>query len=429
MKRRLVGMGGGCACIVLVDNSHWERHMNRRCLTHLLGLSVVCLGLLPWLFAQSAETPNWVATWGAAMQQPSGTGYNNQTARMFMRSTIGGKRARVRLSNTFGSSPLAIGAARLAVHGKGSAIVAGSDRELKFEGKLSVTIPPGASVTSDPVNLDIAPLADLAVSVYAPGPTGPATRHSMALRTGYIGAGNQTGVAELTGATTMTSWLWVSAIEVDAPADARAIVALGASSVDGATSTVDTNRSWPSVLAERLQANPATRNISVINMGISGNKVLSDTPTAGVSALARFDRDVLQTAGVGWLMIFEGTNDIGGVRQNPASASTAQLTTAYKELIERARKREIKVIGCTLNPFEGASYFSEPGEAIRLEVNAWIRKQGSFDAAVDFEAVTRDSSNPRRIRQVFNNGDSLHPNDAGYKAMADSINLALFSGK
>jgi lysophospholipase L1-like esterase len=345
---------------------------------------------------------------------------------MFVRASIGGQRARVRLSNIFGSAPLTIGSARLALHGKGSAIVAGSDRELKFSGKTTVTIPAGGSVTSDAVNLDIAPLADLAISVSAGTP--PGTRHSMALRTGYFAPGNQTASVELTDATTTTSWFWISAVDVVAPVNAGAIVVLGASSADGATSTVDANRSWPSVLAERLQANAATRHLAVINMGISGNKVLADTPTAGVSALARFDRDVLDTAGVQWLMLFEGTNDIGGAKQNPASASTAQITAAYKEMIDRAHKRGVKVIGCTLNPFEGVTnYYSEATETMRLAVNDWIRKPGNFDASIDFEAVTRDPANPKQIRPAFNNGDHLHPNDAGYKAMAEAIDLAIFT--
>jgi lysophospholipase L1-like esterase len=214
-----------------------------------------------------------------------------------------------------------------------------------------------------------------------------------------------------------------------APGDAAAIVAFGDSITDGATSTVDADRSWPSMLAQRILTTPNTPKLSVLNLGISGNRILADG--AGVNALARFDRDVLGQAGVKWLMLMEGINDIGQTtRSNPAPGQAPvtadDLIGPMKQMIERARTHGIKVIGCTLTPYEGAGYYSEKGEEVRQAVNRWIRTSGAFDAVVDFDAAIWDPANPRRFRKEFTNGDNLHPNDAGYKAMADAVNLAIF---
>jgi lysophospholipase L1-like esterase len=218
-----------------------------------------------------------------------------------------------------------------------------------------------------------------------------------------------------------------------APADAAAIVAFGDSITDGATSTNDADRSWPSILAARILDAAGAPKLAVLNEGISGNRILTDG--AGVNALARFDRDVLGQAGVKFLMIMEGINDIGqttGTRgnappQNPVAPD--DLIGPIKQMIERAHTHGIKVIGCTLTPYEGAAYYSEKGEEVRQAVNRWIRTGGAFDAVVDFEAATKDSANPKTFKPAFNNGDHLHPNDAGYKAMADSIDLKIFSAK
>jgi lysophospholipase L1-like esterase len=393
-----------------------------------LNLAVVLVAQLAG--AQAPAGQRWLTTWGAAMQQPAANAvYSNQTLRMMVRSSVGGQRARVQLSNTFGTTPLVLGPVHLALHGQGSAIIPGTDRTLLFSGKPTVKIAPGALAVSDPVNLDIPALGDLAMSVFVPEGTASGPRQSTALRTAYIAPGDVTGAAELPGATTTQTWLWISGVEVLAPANSGAIVVLGASSAAGTTSTPNTNRSWPSVLAERLQANPATRNLSVINMGIAGNRVLGDTPASGVGALARFDRDVLGHSGVQWLMMFEGTNDIGGLARDPQSMTADDLINAYKQVIERAHSHGIKVIGCTLNPFQGMAYYTEQSEATRLAVNKWILTSGAFDAAIDFDAVTRDPANPKQLNPSFNNGDHLHPNDAGYKAMAESIDLGIFTKK
>lgn len=396
-------------------------------------------------FAQNGEGEHWVATWAAAQQQPRmappgrGKGaprppasFDNQTVRMIAHTSIGGKRVRITLSNEHAAAPLKIGTAHIAIRGKDSAIVPGTDRALSFNGKSSVTIPPEARVVSDAVDLDVPQTGDLAVSVYLPGDTGPATTHSLGLHTTYIsGPGDFAGAPAIENPTTSQAWYFLSDIDVLAPADAGAIVAFGDSITDGARSTPNADRSWPSDLAARLLANPATANFSVVNEGISGNRVLRDG--AGINALARFDRDVLSQPGVKWVILLEGINDIG-IAARPNTPAADMITAddvigGLAQMVDRAHMHGIKVMGCTLTPFEGAAYYSENGEAVREAVNRWIRTGGAFDAVMDFEAVTRDPNNPKQFRPDFNDGDHLHPNDAGYKAMADAINLSVFSPK
>jgi lysophospholipase L1-like esterase len=409
-----------------------------------------------YAIAQSAgNETHWVATWASAQQQPRPAGlgrggpapaatpaaaatpapprpapppsaFNNQTVRMIVRTSLGGSRLRVHLSNTFGTAPLSIGAAHVAFHGTDSSIVPGSDRPLTFSGQASVVIPAGAEMVSDPVSLDVPKLSELAVSVFVPSDTGPASAHSLGLHTTYISKeGDFTAAPEITEPTTSQSWYWISAVDVMAPANAGAIVAFGDSITDGATSTPNTDRSWPSVLAQRLQADRATADIAIVNEGISGNRVLGDG--AGVSALARFDRDVIALAGVKWVMIMEGINDIGlGARQHTVDAD--MLIGAMKQMIDRAHTHGIKVIGCTLTPYIGAAYASDEGEPMRVALNTFIRS-GAFDAVVDYDQITRDPNNPTQLLKDFNNTDHLHPNDAGYKAMADAVDLSIFSAK
>ena len=362
------------------------------------------------------------------------TALANQTVRMIVRTSIGGRRVRVKLSNAFGSSAVTVGAAHLATRATESAIVPASDRPLTFAGRASFTMMPGVVVVSDPVDLDVTPLSDLAVSLFFPDDTGNPTTHATGLRPTYVSTeGDFTGRAEMPLAGTTQQYYWLSSVEVAAPADAFAVVAFGDSITDGARSTPDTNNSWPALLAARLRANRATANVAVVNEGIGGNRLLTDAAgLAGVSALARLDRDVLSHPGVKWLMILEGINDIGTLGaatppQNPVT--TEALIWALQQVIDRAHAHGIKVVGCTLTPYEGAGYARENGEVIRDAVNRWIRTSGAFDAVVDFEAATRDPNNPKRFRAEFDPGDHLHPNDAGYKAMADAIDLAIFSGK
>jgi lysophospholipase L1-like esterase len=294
-----------------------------------------------------------------------------------------------------------------------------------------VKIAPGAVVVSDPVDLSIPPLADVAVSLYFPSETGPPTTHARGLKTTYISTeGNHSASPTIPIAGTQLSYYWLAAIEVDAPRDARVIVTFGDSITDGSQSTPDTNNAWPAILATRLAADKATANIAVANQGIGGNRVLSDgTQFQGVSALARLDRDVLSQPGVAWLIVLEGINDIGNSAAgngNGGPITAEELIAAHKQIIDRARQHGIKVMGATLTPYEGAAYFREEGEKIRQALNTWIRTSGAYDAVVDFEAVVRDPANPRRLRAEFDPGDHLHPNDAGYRAMAMAIDVKIF---
>ena len=409
------------------------------------------LGTLGPIQARPKGQERWVATWATAQtlvrqapapppatpadattspattpQEIAARGFNNQTVRMIVRTSIGGPRLRVRLSNAFGGAPIVLGAAHLAIRAKDSGIVPDSDRSLSFNGKPGSTIAPGVVLLSDPVELNVPPVTDLAVSLYFPGETGPPTTHSTGLHNTYISKeGDLTAKTEIPEPVITQSYYWLAAIDVAAVADAALLVTFGDSITDGALSTAETNHSWPALLAARLAANKATANIGVANLGIGGNRVLRDGN--GASALARFDRDVLSQPGVKWVTLMEGINDIGRGSMVPAEAVTAdELIGGYQQFIAQAHAHGIQVIGCTLTPYEGAGYAREDGEQIRAALNSWIRTSGAFDAVVDFEAATRDAANPKRFRVEFDPGDHLHPNDAGYQAMADAFDLKLF---
>jgi lysophospholipase L1-like esterase len=415
-----------------------------------LALALFAALAAPAGFAQNSSAQNgiehWVTTWTTAHLPPPAvrlgpvgqpiptpqqalSGFTNQTIRMTVPISVTGRRVRVHLSNAYGSAPLVVGAVHLGIHAKESAIVPGSDRALTFGGKPGFTIPPGASALTDSIDFDAPPLAELAVSVYVPGTTGAPTIHSNGLHTTYVSkTGDATAQLAIDDAATTQSWYWVSAVDVLAPAGTSAIVAFGDSITDGARSTVDTNSAWPSRFSRRLLANPATANFAVANQGIGGNRILRDG--TGMSALARFDGDVLSQAGVAWLIVLEGINDIGrgnGPNANPGDAATAEeLIAGLRQMIERAHVHGIRVAGATLTPYTGAPYFSDKGEGIRETINTWIRSSGAFDAVIDFDAATRDPEHPKQFRPAFDSGDHLHPNDAGYQAMADSIDLTMF---
>ena len=409
------------------------------------------LGTLGLVQAQPKGQERWVTTWATAQtlvrqaparsaatpadvpaspattpQEIAARGLNNQTVRMIVRTSIGGRRLRVRLSNAFGGTPVVLGTAHLAIRAKDSAIVPDSDRSLSFNGKPGGTIAPGVVLLSDPVELSVPPVTELTVSLYFPGETGPPTTHSTALHNTYISKeGDLTAKTEISEPVTTQSYYWLAGVDVSAVADAALLVTFGDSITDGARSTTETNHSWPALLAARLAANKATANIGVANLGIGGNRVLRDGN--GASALARFDRDVLSQPGVKWVTLMEGINDIGRGSTDPAEAVTAdELIGSYKQFIAQAHAHGILAIGCTLTPYEGAGYAREDGEQIRAALNSWIRTSGAFDAVVDFEAATRDPGNPKRFRAEFDPGDHLHPNDAGYQAMADAFDLKIF---
>jgi lysophospholipase L1-like esterase len=411
--------------------------------TRLL-LTLVCAS------ASWAQSQHWVTTWATAQTlvrtpppatattaaQPlaappkqasgGGRGFNNQTIRMAVRISIGGNRLRVRISNSFGSAPLTLGAAHIALRAKDSEIVAGTDHALSFAGKPACVIGPGVVQYSDPLDMAAQPLSDLSVSLYFPGTTGPPTIHGNALHNTYVQEGDATGAVWMAEARQTTQYYWLAGIDVMAPADAATVVTLGDSITDGSWSTVESNHTWPVLLAARLASNKATANIGVANAGISGNRVLHDG--SGSSALARFDRDVLSQPGVKWVMLLEGINDIGVGTTTPAEPVTAdELIAGYQQIIAMAHAHRLKIIGCTLTPYEGANYYNENGEAIRAALNQWIRTSGAYDAVVDFDAATRDAAKPKNFRDGLHPGDHLHPNNAGYEAMANSVDLAIFS--
>lgn len=406
-------------------------------LATMLALVVVLLPVVARA-QQGWASEHWVGTWSAAMQgqvsfagrtTPS-EGFEDQTVRMIVRTSIGGHRARVRLSNAFGTAPLVIGAAHIAIRSAAGAIVPASDRVLTFSGRASFTIPPGALVLSDPVDLDVPQLGDLAISIYLSGKTGLPTWHSTGLHTTYLaGPGDFTGKTDIPDASKQPSWYWLAGVEVTAPEGTGAVVAFGDSITDGARSTVDANRSWPSDLAQRLVGRPGhPSQLAVLNAGISGNRILHDA--IGSNALARFDRDVLVQSGVEDVIVLEGINDIGfpNIPSVADQAVTADdLIAGLRQLIERAHVRGIRIFGGTLTPFEGASYYSPDGEAKREAVNNWIRTGGAFDGVIDFEAAVRDPAHPTKLLAAYDSGDHLHPSDAGYQAMADAIDLSLFT--
>jgi lysophospholipase L1-like esterase len=331
------------------------------------------------------------------------------------------------LSNAFGTSPVEIGAAHVALRDREAAVTAASIRPLTFAGATNARILPGATLVSDAVNLAVPAVSDLVVDLYLPGELGvgasPVTTHNGASQTNYLsGRGNHSGEPSLTVERTTGAWFLIARVEVAPSAPASVVVAFGDSITDGARSTADANARWPDHLARRLAARRGTA-VAVLNAGISGNQVLGDG--AGVSALARFDRDVLMQTGVTHVIILEGINDIGLARANP-TPSAADLIAGHQQLIERARARGLKVYGATLTPFEGAPYFTQEGEAKRQALNEWIRTSGAYDAVIDFDRATRDPSAPTKFLPAYDSGDHLHPGDAGYKAMGEAIDLSLF---
>ena len=382
---------------------------------------------------------NWVAAWGTAQQLavparaiPSRDTYPlkvaDQTVRMVARTTTPGKAVRVALSNSFGYAPVRIDAAALARQAVGSAVIPGSSRRLTFGGNVSVMLAPGAQIYSDPVVFDAPAQTDLIVSLHVAGDSGPTTAHPIGLRAAWIAPGDQVAAEQLRDASQFRSYLWLAGIDVLAAPKAATIVAFGDSITDGFSTTPDADTSWPSALARRLAAQRGIPPRSVINMGISGNRVLKEG--AGSSALARFDRDVLSRPGVRWVLLLEGINDISfnAIPGLPASEQVTadEIIAGYRMLIGRAHLHGLSIIGGTLTPFQGVPTYTEAGEVMRQSVNRWIRESGAFDAVVDFDAATRDPSAPTRLRGQFDSGDHIHPNDAGNLAMAEAIDLKLF---
>ena len=379
-----------------------------------------------------AEKPHWVGSWTTA-PAPAETGaFNNQTLRMTMRASLGGDTVRVRISNAYGRRPLDIGAAHIALRDKGAAVVPGSDRKLAFGGAPAATIAAGAVLFSDPVALDLAPLADLAVSIYLPGEvlndfqiTGRYAR-----QTNYVSPpGDFTAAPVMPIASLTSDWFFVCGVDVLAGAEAGGIVTLGDSLTDGNISTMDAFCRWPDQLARRLAARHRGRPMAVMNEGLGGNRILYDL--RGDSGLRRFDRDVLAQPGVTHAIVMLGTNDLRNRWKKPEEEPTAaQMIAGLRQMAVRAHSAGVAIIGATLTPFGNETYmagaWNPQREATRAAVNQWIREGGAFDAVADFDEALRDPEHPTQMLPKYDCGDGLHPSDLGYTGMGDAIDLALF---
>ena len=409
----------------------------------------VCCALLlaftatPRLPAQSLRSPSqtWIASWGASQQIPESQNslppddLRDTTLRQIVHLSAGGATLRVHISNAFGTGPLTVTSAHLArpTAPDSSSIDPASDKSLTFAGAPTVIIPPGAEMLSDPIAFPAAPLSDVAISLHFDAPPQGETGHPGSRATSYYVHGDATSAATLDSPKKIDHWYQLTGIDVLAPSPAAAsIVALGDSITDGHAAGVNRNERWPDTLARRLQASPATASLGVSNQGIGGNHLLTDG--LGPNVLARFDRDVLAPAGVHWVILLEGVNDLGGLaRTGEVSAAdhaalVQRVLLAYQQIVARAHADNIKVFGATITPYTGSDYY-HPGplsEADRMQVNAWIRTPGHFDAIIDFDAVTRDPAHPDHLLPAFDSGDHLHPSPAGYRAMGQAIPLALF---
>ena len=405
--------------------------MNSR--NRTLFLLLLCLLAFTPIASTAATPDHWTGTWAAApmasRNEKAQYGSADMTLREIVHVSQGGPAVRIVLSNEFGRDPLTIGAAHIALSKGQGDIDLASANALTFGGRSSVTIPPGALAVSDPADLKLPAFSDVAVSLFLPAqPMQQVSLHSFADQTSYFASGDVVNAKSLPSPTPITSWPFLKGIDVRASGNGASIVTLGDSITDGAHSTRDANARWPDVLARRLQSNKKTASLGVLNEGIGGNRILRDG--TGPSAVARFDRDVLAQAGVKYLIIMEGINDIGDATSpskpgDPVSAE--DLIAGLSQLAIRAHTHGIKVFGATLTPYVGAGYQSAAGETIRQTLNTWIRTTSQLDGVIDFDKVTTDPTHPGMFLILDDSGDHLHPSDAGYKSMGESIDLKLFT--
>ncbi|WP_269714775.1 SGNH/GDSL hydrolase family protein [Caulobacter sp. NIBR2454] len=406
------------------------------------------------------SAPKWIASWGTAQQlapsgpppfarsgpPPAGTAsaprpaspspmlpfpptLSDQTVRMIVRTSVGGGQLRLEFSNASGGPAVTFGSVHAALAAADSAIVPQSDRVVTFSGSKNLTLFPGARAVSDPIDLAAPALSRIAVSIHLPQETPVNTAHALGLNPAYIAKGDVTGAGKIEDAQVARSYFWLTGLEVlsDAP-DPGVIVALGDSITDGYATTPGAFAAWPDLLAARLQADPATARWGVVNAGISGNRILR--AGAGEAAVARFDEDVLARPGVKWVLLLEGINDINmsimPIIPDSEDVTADQIIAGISQLIDRAHQHGLKIAGGTILPTKGLAFYTEAGERMRQDINAWIRTSGRFDAVIDFDAAVRDPSDPSRLRPDFNPGDHVHPNDAGNRAMVEAIRLELF---
>ncbi|MGO9340106.1 MAG: SGNH/GDSL hydrolase family protein [Terracidiphilus sp.] len=389
----------------------------------------------------AGKLETWVASWCASQQIPEPQNalapedLRDSTVRQIFHLSIGGAALRVHLSNAFGTEALHFTSVHIArpLSPASSAIDPASDRPLTFAANADVTVPPGAEFISDPLQFDNAPLSDLAVTFHLDSPPARETGHPGSRATSYYLHGDAVGAPSLTDPKQVDHWYQIAEIDVQASQPASAVVAMGDSITDGHGATTNGNDRWTDVLAQRLQTSPVTRSIGVSNQGIGGNHLLTDG--LGPNSLARFDRDVLAPAGVRWVIVFEGVNDLGGIAMKAEvpeaehAALVQRIVAAYEQMIARGHAHGLRVYGATITPYVGSTYY-HPGpqsESDRQAVNQWIRASGHFDAVIDFDTVVRDPQRPDRLAPAFDCGDHLHPSPAGYKAMGEAIPLELFT--
>ena len=404
-----------------------------------------CVGVLTGLLALLASQQSlgqardvWVGSWAAAQQLPEpnnalpASDLTDVTLRQIVHLSLGGSRIRVRLSNAFGTAPLRVTAARVAIaHAPGSPrIEPGTDHALTFAGLAAASIPARAQYWSDPVQLAVGPRSDLAISLYFDAAPQTETSHPGSRATSYLVHGDLTAAVDLPGAGKVEHWFELSGVDVAAAPGAFAVVTLGDSITDGHGATTDGNDRWPDLLAARLLERPGAAGVGVLNVGIGGNRMLLDG--LGPNALARFDRDVLGQSGVRSLILLEGVNDIGVLtRDAPASPEAHQalvrdVIAAYQQIVARAHDHGVRVIGGAITPFMGSDYYHPAAlnEADRQALNAWIRAPGNFDAVADFDRAVRDPAQPDRLAAPYDSGDHLHPSPAGFRAMAEVVPVA-----
>jgi lysophospholipase L1-like esterase len=378
---------------------------------------------------------HWVTTWGTGPQltEPSNlppAPLANSTLRQFVRVTIGGKHLRVRFSNAYGTNTVAINSAHVALaSGAGSAgngsINMSTDNALTFHGAPSVNIPPGEAIFCDPFDYDLPALTNLAVSIYFGNISATTINgHPGSRTTSFIIASNVVAAASMTGAATTAHWYIITGVDVLADSSRKAVITLGDSITDGRGSTTDGNDRWPDNLARRLQTNSPTAKVAVVNMGIGGNAIFGGL---GPAAVNRFDRDVLNQSGPRWVIVFEGVNDIGGATDAGSPALTVNLINAYTQFADKAHARGLRAYGATITPFGGNSYFTAAHETARQTVNTWFRTNTVYDAVIDFDAIARDPVTLTNLAAAYDSSDHLHLNPAGYQAMANAVDLSLFT--
>ncbi|XXT22597.1 SGNH/GDSL hydrolase family protein [Sorangium sp. So ce429] len=382
-----------------------------------------------------APVASWTAAWGTTMQGADSPfpdlaprSFSDETVRQRIVVTASGDQVRLRLSNLFGTQPLELAEVRVAKEASPFVAAPGTDRRVQFSGQPSASIPPASEAASDGVDLAVSPGDRLVVSIHSAAASEPATWHPFSLTTHAVAMGNQAASETLASPTNITSTYWLAGVDVESTEPRKVVVTFGDSITDGTSTTMDAEKRYSDRLFARLQADPETRMVAVVNQGLGGNRLLRDS--VGPSAVSRFERDVLGTPGVTHVIVLIGINDIGmAAFVGPAEKATAdQMIDGLESLADKARAKGVKAFVGTLMPFEEAfpPYYTPEGEAVRQEVNTWIRGNTSYDGVIDFEAAVRDPEQPTKLLASFDSGDHLHPNDAGHEAMANAVPLSLF---